>query len=112
MVQPSPSARVALRSLSRAERNTVASGGRRVASALTRSIDTLCEYGCSPDANRPRKSASTTSDGESLSSTLSRIGSASCGLADMAPMIRHAVAPCTRVSPDRVPKFPLQTHSE
>lgn len=115
IVQPSPSASVALRSLSRAERSTVASGGSRVASGFTRSIVTLCEYGCSPDANRPRNSASTTSEGESLSSTLSRIGSAWCGssaVADMAPMIRHQLSSCTRVSLDRVPKFPLETPSE
>ncbi|CAM5736157.1 hypothetical protein SMICM304S_08863 [Streptomyces microflavus] len=58
-------------------------------------------YGCSPVAKRPRKSASTTSDGESLSSTVSRIGRADSGLADMAPMIRHGDTPRTQVSPVR-----------
>ncbi|CAM5563617.1 hypothetical protein SNARM312S_02209 [Streptomyces narbonensis] len=78
-VQPSPSASTALRSSSFAARSTRAPAGRSVASGLTRSRVVLCECGCSPIAKRPRKSASTTSDGESLSSRLSLMGSDRCG---------------------------------
>ena len=68
-VQPSPSASVALRSSSRADaqhRGARRQQGRpRLAPGRwTR----LRAYGCSPVAKRPRNSASTTSDGESLSS--------------------------------------------